>query len=127
MKSLEQELLEIENFYKHCTPKEALAFFKAQSAKAFKEMETLMGEIKGTLKKIKQSISTMLKREKTRSCLTPMLCRTVTPARPYNMSCSDWLAYVKKERRYVSLMLRIQEEIAMEEILIQAQNILIKK
>ncbi len=127
MKSLEKELLEIENFYKHCTPIEAVAFFKAQTSRAYGEITKILGDIQVTIKQVKTGLEVALKRDKTRSCLAPMGCRTVTPARPYDMDAGKWMDYIRSERRYMDSMLRIQEEIAMEELLIQAQKILINK
>ncbi|WP_316745148.1 hypothetical protein [Pedobacter antarcticus] len=125
MKSFEQELLEIENFYKHCTLKEALAFSKALNKRMVKEIEGVFTDIKVVFKRIKSGFKSSDK--KNRSCLTPMACRTVTPARPYDMDAGKWMYYIRSERRYMDSMLRIQEEIAMEELLIQAQKILINK
>lgn len=111
MKTLDQELLEIENFYKTATPSEAIAYFKAKSAECFV-----------TLKEVCASAVRLVKKciRITRSLFIRNRMTTVQSLRKQRVIVENTF------RPYRKPLAELQEEVAMEELLIQAQEILIK-
>ena len=128
MKTTAQEITEIENFYKNATPAEAFEYFKKVSAKCFTAIDA-------AIKSIGRKISG---KKKSRSCLSPMKCRTVYPAGydliaaryprrsiVFRMGYRGWREYLMLVRMARVFKL-IKDQIEMEELLVQAQEILIK-
>ncbi len=138
MKTIDQEITDIENFYKEATIEEAIAYFKSVSAKCF---TTLKNAAKGIITYGRGRFN--FKRKKTRSCLSPKVAHTVIPEEYDTIGANSprdsfdfryahgmWRKVLLE--RHLNEIFRkfdsaIQDHIEMEVTLMQALEILIKK
>jgi hypothetical protein len=128
METTEKEIIDMENFYATATLEDMFAYFKAKSAHCFTKFRNLAVEVKHICAGVRRLLV-----KKNQSCLKPMGCRTIYPLgyhigaahMPQNSTIFQfnfgyWLGYIYQ-------VVSIDQEIAMEETLQEAQNILIKK
>ena len=107
---LEQEIIEMENFYQTATLEEAFAYFKMKSAQCFAIIKEAISEIKSIIRGICRFFTnTKLDKGKIRS----------------NIDLD--MIYSNTFRNTSVTKLDIYDLIAMEELLVEAQTLLIKK
>jgi hypothetical protein len=120
MKTVEQEIIDMENFYATATLEEAFAYFKCQASICMDTIKESVGRILTAAKAIEKHFDAGMGRFFTRNYgIAASLRKDLTPA-------TIWLNTEKPDARTLSILKDLDDRIGMEEVLCEALEILNK-
>ena len=115
----EQEIIDMENFYSTATIEEAMAFFKLQSGKAFSVVKRTCRKATVTCNRILRVVFGISRFFQAKPCTALRLRR--------DLNWSKVLMNKARSENVHAIIHDIDDQIGMEETLVQAIEILIKK